>query len=93
LVVRAGCEYAASFSDLSGAPARKRRLTIDALPGDPLFHSPTARRWNAWKERKAANWNIDHICARLRANSSLGEDIGFGGALRLSGLRELTGRV
>ncbi len=73
----------------------ERRLTIDALPGDPLFRWPTAQRWNDWKQRMQADngiaWSIDYINARLRADSSPGEDTGFGGALRLSGLWELTG--
>ncbi|MDJ0938990.1 MAG: carbohydrate porin [Woeseiaceae bacterium] len=70
----------------------ERRLSLDALPGKPLFGGRRLDEWFAYKarveERYGLTWGTDYNAAWLRASESLGERTGFGGALRFFGVWE-----
>ena len=94
------CEPEAQLSllrrfSLAATDQVERRLVIDALPGDPLIKWPDNTDWGAWKdsieEEYGLNWSFDYINAYMHASESPGDETGFGGALRFSGLWELSG--
>ncbi len=80
------------WSVAAGPDQVERRLSLDALPGDPLFGGRRLDEWFAYKarveKRYGVTWGTDYIAAWLRANESLGEQTGFGGALRFFGVWE-----
>lgn len=86
-------DWLRSFS-LATTDQVERRLTIDSMPGSPLMQWPESRGWNDWKERmhreQGLRWSVDYINAYMRATHSPGEKVGTGGALRFSGVWQLT---
>jgi porin len=81
---------------VTGPDHVEKRLSINALPGNPLFESP---RLDAWRARKAliskergVDWSSEYVWAVMRATESLGEKTSVGGAFRTYGLWEAVGR-
>ena len=72
----------------------ERRLSIDALPGDPLFKSRTIDKWMARKARiekkHGVTFGTDYNSVYMRATESPGEKTGFGGSLRFFGVWNVT---
>lgn len=74
----------------------ERRISIDAMPGDPLFKSRTMDDWFARKarieEKYGLSWGTDYNSVYMRATESPGDKTGFGGSLRYFGVWNATER-
>jgi len=83
-----------SWATMTGADQVERRLSFDALPGDPLFPGELFKRRDAWKARlkkdHGLSFGSDYISAYMKASKGLGEDSAFSGAFRFYGYWEAT---
>jgi len=84
-----------SWATMAGVDQVERRLSFDALPGDPLFPGEHFKNYKAWKARlkkdHGLSFGTDYITAYMKANDSPGEDTAFSGSLRFYGVWEATG--
>ena len=84
-----------SWATMAGVDQVERRLSFDALPGNPLIPGEHFKNYNAWKARlkkdHGLSFGSDYITAYMKASDSPGEDTAFSGALRIYGVWEATG--
>jgi len=81
-----------SWATMAATDQVERRLSFDALPGDPLISGEHFKNYTAWKNRvkkeHGLSFGSDYITAYMKASDSLGEDSAFGGAFRFYGFWE-----
>jgi porin len=84
-----------SWATMAGTDQVERRLSFDALPGDPLISGDHFKNYFAWKGRLKKDHGLslgsDYISAYMKASDSPGEDTAFSGAFRFYGVWEATG--
>jgi porin len=84
-----------SWATMAGTDQVERRLSFDALPGDPLIPGDHFKNYFAWKDRvkkeHGLSFGSDYISAYMKASDSLGEDSAFSGAFRFYGVWEASG--
>jgi porin len=80
---------------MAGTDQVERRLSLDALPGDPLISGEHFKNYFVWKDRikkeHGLSFGTDYISAYMKASDSPGEDTAFSGAYRFYGAWEATG--
>jgi len=81
-----------SWATMAGTDQVERRLSFDALPGDPLMPGDPFKSYFAWKDRlkkeHGFSFGSDYVSAYMKASESLGEDSAFSGVYRLYGFWE-----
>ncbi len=84
-----------SWFTAAGADQVERRLSFDALPGDPLIPGDPFKNYFAWKDNlkkeHGLSFGSDYITAYMKASDSLGDDSAFAGNFRFYGYWEATG--
>jgi porin len=83
-----------SWATMTGADQVERRLSFDALPGDPLIPGDHFKNYNAWKAQlekdHGLSFGSDYITAYMKASDSPGEDSAFSGSFRIYGYWQAT---
>ena len=81
-----------AWATMAGTDQVERRLSFDALPGDPLISGEHFRNYTAWKNRikkeNGLSFGSDYISAYMKASDSPGQDSAFSGAFRIYGVWE-----
>lgn len=84
-----------AWATMAGTDQVERRLSFDALPGDPLIPGDPFKNYFAWKDRLKKEHGLsigsDYITAYMKASESPGEDSAFSGAFRFYGVWEASG--
>lgn len=81
-----------AWATMAGTDQVERRLSFDALPGDPLIPGDPFKKYFAWKDSLKKEYGLsfgsDYITAYMKASESPGEDSAFSGAFRFYGVWE-----
>jgi len=81
-----------AWATMAGTDQVERRLSFDALPGDPLISGEHFRNYTAWKNRikkeNGLSFGSDYISAYMKASDSPGQDSAFSAAFRIYGVWE-----
>ena len=84
-----------SWVTMASADQVERRLSFDALPGDPLIPGEHFKNYTDWtarlKKDHGVSFGSDYITAYMKSSDSPGEDSAFSGAFRIYGVWEATG--